>query len=160
MTSGPEGSIPALAPGLGSLASCAVVHAACFPEEPWSADSLADLASLPGTLAWHLAADGRHLGFLLARQAGAESEVLTLAVAAAFRRRGLAKTMMTLLIGTLRQEGVLRLFLEVGAENLAARALYSSLGFSQVGRRKEYYRDGTDAVVLRLEIDHFGETAG
>ncbi len=43
------------------------------------------------------------------------------------------------------------LFLEVGADNPAARALYGSLGFAKVGDRKGYYQ-GRDALVLRLPL--------
>jgi ribosomal-protein-alanine N-acetyltransferase len=43
------------------------------------------------------------------------------------------------------------MFLEVGADNPAARALYASLGFTKVGDRKGYYQ-GRDALVLRLPL--------
>lgn len=141
------------APGLGDPEACAQLHAACFPQEPWAAEVLAGLAVAPGALAWHRRSGQELAGFLLARWAGDEAEVLTLAVAPGFRRRGVAREMMSVLIEDLRRRGTKLLYLEMAAKNRSAEGLYSSLGFSQVGRRKEYYRDGTDALVLRLAID-------
>jgi [ribosomal protein S18]-alanine N-acetyltransferase len=43
-----------------------------------------------------------------------------------------------------------RIWLEVHAQNSSALALYSNLGFQEVGRRPKYYRDGGDAVLLTL----------
>lgn len=142
--------------GLGELVACARLHAVCFPAEPWSVEDLQSLSRLPGSLAWHLQEDTALLGFVLARQSGVEAEVLTLAVDCDFRRQGLGKVMMIALIEDLRRRGVPMLYLEMGRFNEPAALLYSSLGFSEVGIRERYYRDGEDAVVLRLAIDKCG----
>lgn len=44
------------------------------------------------------------------------------------------------------------MFLEVAADNDAARALYAKLGFVEAGRRHGYYGDGADALVLRHSL--------
>jgi [ribosomal protein S18]-alanine N-acetyltransferase len=44
------------------------------------------------------------------------------------------------------------LFLEVATTNTGARALYRRTGLVEVGRRRRYYPDGSDAIVLRLNL--------
>ncbi|MEQ8652889.1 MAG: GNAT family N-acetyltransferase [Kiloniellales bacterium] len=134
------------------------MHAGCFPAETWSQHDLQSLETLSGSLAWHIEAGNRLLGLLLARHAAGEAEVLTLAVDPTCRRKGLATVMMQTLIEDLRRRGVVGLYLEMARNNDPALALYSNLGFSEVGIRKDYYRDGADAAVLRLAIDKIGET--
>jgi ribosomal-protein-alanine N-acetyltransferase len=42
-------------------------------------------------------------------------------------------------------------FLEVKASNKGAQRLYAKLGFEEVGRRRRYYSDGSDAVLMRRQ---------
>jgi len=65
----------------------------------------------------------------------------------------------------LGHRGVRAAFLEVRESNTAARALYGSRGFREIGRRKNYYRRPVeDALVMRriIEVAEDGEekTAG
>jgi len=78
-----------LRPGLGPPEAAARLHATCFPDEPSPAADLAMLTRRPGALAWHLAVGpvaGKQAlyALLLARAAGDEAEVLTLAVERAY----------------------------------------------------------------------------
>ena len=59
---------------------------------------------------------------------------------------------MHALITAARRRHVAELFLEVRADNPIARALYDSLGFEQIGVRPRYYRDGVDAILMRLIV--------
>jgi [ribosomal protein S18]-alanine N-acetyltransferase len=80
--------------------------------------------------------DGRAVGFLVWRAIdAAECELLNLAVAPAFRRRGIARG----LVDALRREAPGDIFLEVRESNTAARQLYKSLGFQEVNVRRKYY---------------------
>ena len=88
---------------------------------------------------------------MLARVAGGEAEILTLAVAPAARGKGLGHELLQAAIGKARALGADTMFLEVGADNPAALALYARSGFVKVGGRKGYYR-GRDALVLRLPL--------
>ncbi len=128
----------------------AALHAQCFAEV-WSEDSIAALLATPGTFAV-----GTQAGFILMRVAGDESEVLTLCVTPAARRRGMASALVLEAAKHALKLGAERVFLEVNATNLPAIALYKRLGFAEVGRRKAYYTraDGQrdDALVLRVEI--------
>ena len=127
------------------------LHAAAF-DRPWPAAEIEALARSPGVCV--LAAEdaqGQALGFVMARRVADEAEILTLAVAPAARRRGVARALVEAAAGL----GANRLFLEVAADNAAARALYAVAGFAEVGRRRGYYprADGpaADALVLRRD---------
>ncbi len=129
-----------------SLAAC---HARAFAGRgrAWRADEFARLLDDPQVIV-----AGTAEGFALARVAAAEAEILTVATEPAARRQGLARTALEALHAQAARRGAERAFLEVGAGNRPARALYRVLGYRQVGRRREYYAraDGAreDALVL------------
>ena len=123
-------------------AEMARIHAAAFaPERGWGVADISGLLAQPHTTA--LSADG---GFALIRTVAGETELLTLAVSPAQRRRGIAHALMTSWIETSLPQAE-RAFLEVAADNDAARALYTRHGFTCTGLRKAYYsRSGAPAV--------------
>jgi ribosomal-protein-alanine N-acetyltransferase len=128
----------------------AAVHATAFlPDEAWSAAIFAGHLSLPGTFGFLHEAGG----IVLARAAADEAEILTIAVAPEARRRGAARALLRSAISAARTRGAATLFLEVSAANSIARALYESEGFAQVGKRRRYYEDGTDALVLAKKLN-------
>ena len=92
------------------------------------------------------------LGFIVSRQVIDEAEVLSIAVAEAHRRRGVAAILLTQHLDRLRMARARRLFLEVSAENVAARGLYERFGFVEVGQRAGYYRlaDGSRSTAFVL----------
>ena len=131
------------------VAPLAALHAACFAAA-WDAAAISQLLSTQGTFAFHDKG-----GFLLARAAGGEAEILTLAVAPAARGRGLGRALLQAAINKAQAMGAKTMFLEVGADNPYALALYAGLGFARVGTRKAYYSTasgGADALVLRLSL--------
>jgi len=124
----------------------AALHVACFPD-PWDAAAISALLVTPGTFAY-----AHDDGFVLARAAGEEAEILTLAVAPAARGRGLGRGLLQAAIARARELGAKTMFLEVGADNPAALALYAGLGFTKCGMRKGYYGGTSDALVLKLPL--------
>jgi [ribosomal protein S18]-alanine N-acetyltransferase len=123
----------------------AALHATCFPD-PWNAAAISALLVAPGTFAF-----AHDDGFILARAAGGEAEILTLAVAPQARGKGLGRGLLQAAIKRAQAMGAQTMFLEVGADNPAALALYARLGFVKAGLRKGYYQ-GRDALVLRLPL--------
>jgi glycosyltransferase involved in cell wall biosynthesis/ribosomal protein S18 acetylase RimI-like enzyme len=91
--------------------------------------------------------EGRVVGLLATRSPVTdEHEVLWLEVSAAARRCGIATILVSRWLAATRGD----VYLEVRESNTAARALYASLGFQQVGRRADYYTDPTEpAIVMR-----------
>lgn len=79
-----------------------------------------------------------------------EIHIANIAVAPQYRRRGLARRLVTHVIAKAAQGGARHATLEVRAGNEAAQQLYKALGFELDGRRKGYYRDnGEDAILMR-----------
>jgi ribosomal-protein-alanine acetyltransferase len=87
-------------------------------------------------------------GYISFHHAGGEAEILRLAVDPGARRRGVARALVESGLDRLRAERVERCHLEVRQDNEAAIAFYQALGFARTGRRRSYYRDGSDALVL------------
>lgn len=95
-------------------------------------------------------------GFLIARIAADEVEILSLAVAPELRQHGIGKRLVQALISGLSNDSIANVYLEVAIDNSAAQSLYKSCGFKEVGRRPNYYsRDGgvsCDALILSIEL--------
>ena len=123
----------------------------CF-SDPWSENSVA--SELKNKLALWLVAEEeeRVAGYIGSQTCGDESDVMNVAVHPDFRRRGIAETLVCALVEELKAIGSHCLTLEVRASNLAAIALYEKMGFAEVGRRKNYYRNPReDALIMRKE---------
>jgi [ribosomal protein S18]-alanine N-acetyltransferase len=97
----------------------------------------------------------RLIGFIVSRIAGDEAEILSIAVAAVWRGKGVARQLLDLNLRRLAGLGTRTVFLEVGADNVAARRLYRRAGFDEVGRRAGYYCDpaGNTSTALLLRRD-------
>ncbi|MCB2127322.1 MAG: GNAT family N-acetyltransferase [Rhodobacteraceae bacterium] len=124
------------------------IHGESFTvPRPWTAVEIAGLLATPGAFLIE-APDG----FLIGRALAGEAELLTLAVAPSARRRGTGAALVAGFLDRAATAGAGRAFLEVSADNAAARALYAQAGFAEAGRRPGYYRrpDGgaTDALLL------------
>ncbi|MHC0054773.1 GNAT family N-acetyltransferase [Actibacterium sp. D379-3] len=125
------------------------LHAACFTTpRPWGADEFRALLDSPGAF---LVGDAQ--GFALGRVLAGEAELLTLAVHPRARRQGLGRHWLYAFESEARARDADTAFLEVAADNTAARALYRLAGYAEAGRRPGYYRppEGPriDALVLR-----------
>ncbi len=128
----------------------AAIHAAAFPPtEAWGEDAIGLQLALAGSFGL---IDPRG-GMLLGRVMADEAEVLTLAVAPAVRRFGIAMALLSAARAEITARGGKAVFLEVSVGNLAAQALYRRFGFVEVGRRQRYYADLSDALVLRMKIE-------
>lgn len=145
--------------GRADAAAIAALHEEEFAR-PWSEDEFDALLAQPavfGFAAREIGHPGAPMaGFVLARQAADEGEILTLAVARAERGQGLGRDLVEAVMRALYAERATAVFLEVDAGNAPALSLYLRLGFHQVGVRPTYYRDGegppSDALVMRRDL--------
>ena len=126
------------------------MHHICF-KEPWNAKAMRELLAMPGAYGW-LAAEAEPQGFVLARAAADEAEILTILVLPPYRRHGLAERLLSAAAEGARSRGAAKLFLEVAANNAAALGLYTKGGFSQTGKRPRYYGNSIDALLMSLDL--------
>ena len=129
------------------------LHAACFPEDPWSPRAIAEIMGIAGFFGWVAWSQEAPAGLALGQCLGEECEILALGVVPERRRTGIGSALIRSVAHEARRRGARRLFLEVASDNSAARALYSARGFVQIGHRANYYRRAgglADALVLRL----------
>jgi tRNA threonylcarbamoyladenosine biosynthesis protein TsaB len=127
------------------------LNAASLPEN-WDAGFFAQVLDGPGGFGFVAEAHGVATGFVLARAAAAEAEILAIAVSAAYRRNGIARRLLVEAVAQAGRLGAANLFLEVADDNVPAQNLYESQGFRLVGRRKRYYPGGQDALLLRAAV--------
>lgn len=136
------------------FAAIVAIEALAFREASWGARAVREGLSAPlvsALVAARAAAEPAE-GFVLWRTLGDEAEILSIAVVPAARRQGVARALMAAALEDARAEGLRAMFLEVDAANAAARDLYAALDFYEVGRRRRYYRNGHDALILRKDL--------
>ena len=125
----------------------AALYARAFPaDRGWTADEIAALAHAPGGFAL-----SRPGGFALGRAVAGEAELLTIAVEPGARRQGTGRALLAAFEAMAGSLGAGRGFLEVAADNTAARALYGGAGWAETGRRRGYYArpaGAVDALIL------------
>lgn len=79
------------------------------------------------------------------------AQLIQLAVAPAYRRKGIGEGLLTYLIASAGRQGCRKMELEFREENIAARKLYEKMGFRITGKRKGFY-DGCDGVLMSLSL--------
>lgn len=131
------------------VSQVAALEKVCFAA-PWSERSVASELTNPLST-WLVAVDGDTVaGYVGAQTCGDETDMMNVAVDPNFRRCGIARQLIEALILQLQDRGSHSLTLEVRASNEPAIALYESMGFEQVGLRRNYYRNPReDALILR-----------
>ena len=130
----------------------AALEAACF-NDPWSESSIA--SELNNRLSFWLVAeiDGAIAGYVGSQTVLDMADMMNVAVSENYRRQGVAEALIETLSDHLHSRGVIGLMLEVRCSNTPALSLYEKLGFIQVGRRPNYYRNPKeDALILRKEL--------
>ncbi len=134
------------------IAQIAALEKQCF-SDPWSEVSVRSELSNPLS-DWLVAEeDGKLIGYVGSQSVAPEADVMNLAVAPEWRKKGIGRALMKALIEQLHSRGITALFLEVRISNLPAQNLYRGLGFVEVGRRPKYYVNPTeDALILRKEL--------
>jgi ribosomal-protein-alanine acetyltransferase len=119
----------------------------------WSSESLLQLASADPA-AWVVDLNSVLVGFLIGRIVADECEILNMAVSRAHRRMGIGSNLLESALEFSRNAGSARAYLEVRASNAPAISLYARHGFTECGRRAQYYRDPVeDAVLLSIGLD-------
>jgi [ribosomal protein S18]-alanine N-acetyltransferase len=135
------------------LVEIAELEKAAF-SDPWSFQSFESVLAEPAAyMAVARGADDQVAGYVVAWFAADEGEIANLAVREPTRRRGIGAALLDEALAEGSKRGTLNMYLEVRESNVAARRLYASRDFEEIGRRRRYYRRPVeDAIVLRRAL--------
>ena len=137
---------------LDDLAAVSMLEQLSY-EFPWSPGIFSDCVKA-GHSCWALCVDGLITGYGILSTGAGEAHLLNLCIGPEHRGRGLGRHLLGRLLEIAKWNRAERIFLEVRPSNPLAKALYESVGFTQVGVRPRYYpaKDGReDAIVMVLE---------
>lgn len=133
------------------VAPIAEIEKLCF-SDPWSESSVASELTNKLSL-WLVALDGERVAGYIGSQSVLDgADMMNVAVHPDYRRQGIGRKLVEQLVAELQKTDVKFLMLEVRVSNEPAIMLYQQLGFTEVGRRRNYYRNPKeDAYILRKE---------
>lgn len=130
------------------LRACAELCRDCIPDS-WSYESfLSEVRRENGLVIAGLIQCSQVAGFLTASRVCDTADLTNIAVAPAFRQKGIAFLLLKFLIQELEKSGVRTVFLEVRQSNASAIALYEKSGFVPVGIRKKFYQHPDEDAIL------------
>lgn len=143
---------PCVQAGPAYAGAFAALHAAVFAHAPWNENAFSSLLHQPNVIALlH-----EETGFLLLQVVMDEAEILTFGTT--HKRQGIGAQLLRAGLERLAEAGVTRLFLEVASRNHEAQAFYKKFNFVVTGRRKAYYEDGDDALIMCLLCSSSGDS--
>ncbi len=136
------------------LDSIWAIESAVFGAEAWSREMVREELTAGHRCYLALTDDaGVVRGYAGLLAVGAEGDIQTIAVSPEARGSGQGRRLMDALLDEAGRRSVREVFLEVRADNSIARALYASMGFTEIGLRPHYYQpDDVDAVVMKLDL--------
>jgi len=121
-----------------------------FQKEHWTFDMIADeLEDIPGKVTWVIEQSQNLLGYCMLRLFKNEITIVNMAIRPAFQGEGHGRLLLGHILDQIPSKS--SVFLEVKQGNLSAINLYMSFGFVEIDVRNNYYKDGSDAIVMRLE---------
>lgn len=127
----------------------AVVEAECFGAGAWSEELVREHLTGDHRVAF---VDADLTAYGAISLLGDTADLDRIAVVPSARRRGVARELLGGLIEHAGGHSIVRMLLEVAADNDAAIGLYESYGFTTISTRKSYYSDGIDALIMQRAI--------
>jgi [ribosomal protein S18]-alanine N-acetyltransferase len=135
-----------------------------FPDDAWSPGMFAEELAMQGQGRHYVAAEEGNtlVGYAgMMTPGGRQAEVVTLAVDERSWGQGIGSALLVNLLEVAVRRDCTEVFLEVRADNPRAQDLYRRFGFEDIGIRRGYYQpSGTDAIVMRRDLDRLDRQAG
>ncbi|MCW2747578.1 MAG: ribosomal protein S18P -alanine acetyltransferase [Nocardioidaceae bacterium] len=136
----------------GDAAAVRALEVDAFGGDAWSEAAVAEELASSTRVSYVWVDDGELRGYAIVMVVDEIADLQRIAVAPSARRSGLGRRLLEEVVAVARRGGCERMLLEVRADNVAAIALYAACGFVEIHRRRGYYRDGVDAVVMQLGL--------
>ena len=121
-------------------------------EHPWESKAVEALITDPNKTCLIAELDGAVAAYVGAESVLDESNIGNIVTHKDFRGRGIATRLFDALLKELKEQGIVKVFLEVEHDNVPAIALYEKSGFTKYGHRRDYYGPGKDAVLMSKEL--------
>jgi ribosomal-protein-alanine N-acetyltransferase len=138
---------------LGDWRAMHALDLVCFePVFQFSRGAMRAFAEAPGAVTVLAEADEQLAGFCLAQLEERTGYVVTLDVAPAYRRRGLARRLMAEVESKLHSAGAAQMDLHVFTSNEEAVRFYESIGYARVGVAKNFYAQNLNALLYRKTL--------
>ncbi|MFC5832990.1 ribosomal protein S18-alanine N-acetyltransferase [Nonomuraea insulae] len=136
------------------LPAVMAIEQATFPLDAWSEGMMrGELADMPRTRHYVVAVvEDEIVAYAGLAAAADQADVQTIAVLEKHQGSGIGSAMLTELLAEAQRRGAREIFLEVRADNPRAQAVYRHFGFEDIGTRRRYYDDGTDAIMMRRKL--------
>ncbi len=134
-----------------SAATLSLIHHAGF-SIGWSPAEIAAMFSITGTQAFIAEIATEPAGMTLTRTVGGQAEIISIATIPTKQRLGIGAKLLKQAITAATNLGAKTLFLEVAHSNTVARNLYTKAGLAETGRRKAYYSNGDDAILMSRSL--------
>jgi [ribosomal protein S18]-alanine N-acetyltransferase len=123
-----------------------------FGADAWSQAAVLGEVEGPGRHAVVAVDDGEVVGYAVTMRSEDLVDLQRIGVRPDRRRQGIARTLLDEALAHARDQRATRMLLEVSARNTDALAFYAAADFVEIDRRRRYYRDGSDAVVMRRSL--------
>ena len=122
-------------------------------KQPWSKTQIqSDIQSEMDSENWVYLMDKLVVGYILGRIMLDEFHLNNVAVHPDYLRRTIGKKLIQHIISRVISSDIKSVLLEVSANNIPAQKCYQSVGFTQMGVRKDYYSKGDDAILYSLDL--------
>ncbi|QYC38529.1 ribosomal-protein-alanine N-acetyltransferase [Nonomuraea coxensis DSM 45129] len=140
---------------VADLPAVMAIERATFPLDAWSEGMMrGELDDMPRTRHYVVAlVEDEIVAYAGLAAASDQADVQTIAVLDKHQGRGIGSALLTELLAEARRRGAREMFLEVRADNPRAQSVYRRFEFEEIGTRRRYYDDGTDAIMMRRKLD-------
>ncbi len=121
-------------------------------EHPWESKAIETLITDSNKTCLIAELDGTIAAYVGAESVLDESNIGNIVTHKDYRGRGIATQLFDALLKELKEQGIVKVFLEVEHDNAPAIALYEKSGFTKYGHRRDYYGPGKDAVLMSKDL--------
>ena len=119
---------------------------------PWSEEQI--LSSNAFSIKKVFIYENNPVAFFAGELIFSEGSISMIAVKKEFQGKGIGKHIMNWFIHLCKQKGINNIWLEVSQNNKKAIRFYEDFGFTIQDIRKNYYKDGSDALIMKLNLHH------